>query len=69
MSLEAPSEVVGLKEIKEPGAIAPFIVVRLRNGGSDGREKFLLKTGEGVSWEVTVSLGRSLGHITYRDVY
>ena len=50
MSLEAPCEVVGVTDIKD-GALVPFIVVRMRNE-ADGREKFLLKTGESVSWEV-----------------
>ena len=38
-----------IQEIAE-GATVPFIVVRMRTEGCG--EKFLLKTGEGVSWEV-----------------
>ena len=53
MSLEAPCEVVGVTDIKD-GALVPFIVVRMRNE-ADGREKFLLKSGENVSWEVNLS--------------
>ena len=52
MSLEAPCEVVGVTDIKD-GVLVPFIVVRMRNE-ADGREKFLLKTGESVSWEVNL---------------
>jgi len=48
MSIDTPCEVLGLKEITE-GTTVPFIVVRMRTEGSG--EKFLLKTGEGVSWE------------------
>ena len=54
MSVEAPFEVVGVKDITDPTTTTPFIVVRIRNN-AEGREKFLLKTGEGVSWEVSVS--------------
>ena len=50
MSLDAPCEVLGVSDIQD-GREAPFIVVRMRNE-TDGREKFLLKTGESVSWEV-----------------
>ena len=53
MSLDTPCEVVGVGEIKD-GVLVPFIVVRMRNE-ADGREKFLLKTGESVSWEVNLS--------------
>ena len=53
MSLDTPCEVVGVADIKD-GVLVPFIVVRMRNE-ADGREKFLLKTGETVSWEVDVS--------------
>ena len=38
-----------IQEIAE-GATVPFIVVRMRAEACG--EKFLLKTGEGVSWEV-----------------
>lgn len=51
MSLEAPFEVVGVKDIKDSTSTTPFIVVRMRNE-TDGREKYLLKAGDGVSWEV-----------------
>ena len=34
----------------------PFIVVRMRVGGSG--EKYVLKTGEGVSWEVRFRIER-----------
>ena len=53
MSLDTPCEVVGVSDIKD-GALVPFIVVRMRNEAV-GREKFLLKTGETVSWEVKLS--------------
>ena len=53
MSLDTPCEVVGVGEIKD-GVLVPFIVVRMRNEAV-GREKFLLKTGESVSWEVDLS--------------
>ena len=53
MSLDTPCEVVGVTDIKD-GVLVPFIVVRMRNE-ADGREKFLLKTGETVSWEVYLS--------------
>ena len=36
------------QEISE-GATVPFIVVRMRDQGC--AEKYILKTGEGVSWE------------------
>ena len=53
MSLDTPCEVVGVTDITD-GVLVPFIVVRMRNE-ADGREKFLLKTGESVSWEVNLS--------------
>ena len=53
MSLDTPCEVVGVTEIQD-GVLVPFIVVRMRNEAV-GREKFLLKTGETVSWEVELS--------------
>ena len=37
------------QEISE-GATVPFIVVRMRDQGC--AEKYILKTGDGVSWEV-----------------
>ena len=44
-----------VQEVGE-GCTMPFIVVRLRVGGSG--EKYVLKTGEGVSWEVRFRIER-----------
>ena len=52
MSLDSPCEVVGVTDIQD-GAMVPFIVVRMKNEAV-GREKFLLKAGSTVSWEVNL---------------
>ena len=49
LSFDSPCEVVGVAEAPE-GKPVPFILVRLKT--PDNREKYLLKSGEGVSWEV-----------------
>ena len=50
MSFDTPCEVVGVMEVSDTTPV-PFIVVRIKD--DERKEKFLLKTGEGVSWEVT----------------
>ena len=50
MSFDIPCEVVGMMEVPDSTHV-PFIVVRMK--GTERQEKFLLMTGEGVSWEVT----------------
>ena len=67
MSLEAPFEVSGVKEIKDSTSATPFIVVRMRNE-KDGREKFLLKAGDGVSWEVVVLVVMVLVNVLLSEI-
>ena len=67
MSLEAPFEVSGVKEIKDSTSATPFIVVRMRNE-TDGREKFLLKAGDGVSWEVRVLVAMVLVNVFLSEI-
>ena len=49
LSFDSPCEVVGVSEAPEGKPVA-FILVRVKT--PDNREKYLLKSGEGVSWEV-----------------
>lgn len=48
LSFDSPCEIAGVLEAPE-GKPVPFILVRTKT--SDSREKYLLKSGEGVSWE------------------
>ena len=50
MAFDSPCEVAGVLEAPE-GSTVPFILVRIQGGQTD-RDKYLLKAGEGVSWEV-----------------
>ena len=49
MAFDSPCELVGVGEAPE-GKSVPFILVRIKC--PESREKYLLKSGEGVSWEV-----------------
>ena len=53
LSFDSPCEIAGVLEAPE-GKPVPFILVRTKT--SDSREKYLLKAGEGVSWEVVCLL-------------
>ena len=53
LSFDSPCEIAGVLEAPE-GKPVPFILVRTKT--SDSREKYLLKAGEGVSWEVACLL-------------
>ena len=49
MAFASPCELVGVVEAPE-GKLTPFVLVRIKC--AESKEKFLLKCGEGVSWEV-----------------
>ena len=49
MAFDSPCELVGVVEAPE-GKLTPFVLVRIKC--AESKEKFLLKCGEGVSWEV-----------------
>ena len=49
MAFDSPCELVGVVEAPD-GKPTPFILVRIKC--AESKEKFLLKCGEGVSWEV-----------------
>ena len=49
MAFDSPCELVGVVEAPD-GKQTPFILVRIKC--AESKEKFLLKCGEGVSWEV-----------------
>ena len=51
LSFDSPCEIVGVLEAPE-GKSVPFILIRIKT--PDNREKYLLKSGEGVSWEVFI---------------
>ena len=51
MAFASPCEVIGLESVSDSVA-TPFIVVRTKIG--EGQEKYILKTGEGVTWEVNL---------------
>ena len=61
LSFDSPCEIVGVLEAPE-GKSVPFILVRTKT--ADNREKYLLKSGEGVSWEVSI---KKIIH--YKTVY
>ena len=49
MAFDSPCELVGVVEAHD-GKPTPFILVRIKC--AESKENFLLKCGEGVSWEV-----------------
>ena len=49
MAFDSSCELVGVVEAHD-GKPTPFILVRIKC--AESKEKFLLKCGEGVSWEV-----------------
>ena len=49
LCFDSPCEIAGVSEAPE-GKFVPFILVRIKT--TDNREKYLLKSGEGISWEV-----------------